>query len=75
MMKSVAAEYQYSWGARGDNTPEYAKYLGYLTTKDLYPDLQGIKFEDFLKDVIAGKAKPVYEDMPEEIKKIMKQAK
>lgn len=31
-----------SWGMRGENTPEYAVYLGYLSDKDLYPDFAPI---------------------------------
>lgn len=55
-------EYLYSWGLRGDNQPEYAKYLGYLLGKDLYPDFKPISFEDYLKDVVAGKAAGIYTD-------------
>jgi len=57
----IGSEYKLSWGVRGDNTPEYAKYLGYLTSKELYPDLQFRSFEDFLKELLAGKGKAVYE--------------
>ncbi|KAJ0166210.1 putative pinoresinol-lariciresinol reductase 3 [Colletotrichum tanaceti] len=53
-------EYQYSWGVRGDNTPQNAEYLGYLSGKELYPDLELISFETYLKDLLAGKAKRVY---------------
>ncbi|KAL2013598.1 hypothetical protein VTN00DRAFT_1123 [Thermoascus crustaceus] len=56
------AEYQYSWGIRGDNNPEYASYLGYLSSKDLYPDFKPIAFEDYLKTVFAGTAKGIYTD-------------
>jgi hypothetical protein len=46
------AQYVHSWGIRGDNTPEYAKYLGYVTRKELYPDF---KYEEFVKEVLDGK--------------------
>lgn len=56
------AEYQLSWGIRGDNNPEYAKYLGYHTTQDLYPDFQPTDFREYLESVIRGSAKGVYTD-------------
>ncbi|KAL1970918.1 hypothetical protein VTN77DRAFT_2752 [Rasamsonia byssochlamydoides] len=57
-----AAEYQMSWGIRGDNQPEYAKYLGYLDAKELYPDFKPIPFEEYLKELLAGTAKGIYTD-------------
>ncbi|KAF4996922.1 hypothetical protein FDECE_12245 [Fusarium decemcellulare] len=56
------AQWQYwnSWGIRGDNTPEYAKYLGYLVAKDLYPDLEGRSLESFIQEVLEGKGRKVY---------------
>lgn len=54
-------QYYYSWGIRGDNTHEYAEYLGYLNSKELYPDFKPVKFEDFFKDILSGKARRVYE--------------
>lgn len=74
-MGKVSTEYQLSWGIRGENTPEYAKYLGYLTSKDLYPDLSFTSFDDFLEEVVAGKAKAVYSDneaMKEAMHKLQK---
>jgi uncharacterized protein YbjT (DUF2867 family) len=56
------AEYQLSWGIRGDNNPEYAKYLGYHTTQDLYPEFQPTDFCEYLEQVIRGSAKGVYTD-------------
>lgn len=58
----VSAEYMLSWGIYGDNTPEYAKYLGYLTSKELYPDFEPISLKSYLQEVLDGKAQPVYED-------------
>ncbi|KAJ5272499.1 hypothetical protein N7478_007624 [Penicillium angulare] len=56
------AEYQYSWGIRGDNNPEYARYLGYYLTPELYPDFQPSDFREYLESVIRGTAKGVYTD-------------
>lgn len=50
-----------SWGIRGENTPEYAEYLGYLSGKDLYPDFKFTKFEDYVKEVLEGKVQGVYQ--------------
>ena len=67
MVQKASSQYLISWGLRGDNTPEYAKYLGYLTSKELYPDIDFIKFEDYLKQVLDGKAKGVYEELKAQI--------
>lgn len=50
-------------GIRGDNTPEYARYLGYLDGKELYPDFEGISLEAYCRELIDGKATGVYERM------------
>lgn len=55
--------YMISWGIRGDNTPEYAKYLGYLDTKELYPDMKFTAFEEYMKQVLAGTAQGVYAEL------------
>jgi len=57
----IGSQYRYSWGVRGDNTPEHAKYLGYLDAKELYPDFKPAKFQDFVKSLVAGTAKKVYQ--------------
>jgi hypothetical protein len=57
-----AAEYQLSWGIRGDNVPEYAKYLGYLDAKELYPDFKSISFEEYVQELLGGVATGVYTD-------------
>lgn len=49
------SEYHYSWGVRGDNTPESAVYLGYLDFKELYPGVTGRTIRDFFREVLAGK--------------------
>lgn len=56
-------QYWYSCCVRGDNTPEYAKYLGYLTVKDLYPDMQYTPLESYAQEVLEGKGKRVYEHL------------
>lgn len=58
------AVYQYwnTWGVRGDDQPEYAKYLGYLLADELYPGLKtkAKSFNDYCKEVLDGKAHQVY---------------
>ncbi|BDD59645.1 hypothetical protein MPDQ_001772 [Monascus purpureus] len=56
------AEYQLSWGIRGDNNPEYAKYLGYITCKELYPDFEPTDIREYLESVVQGTAKGIYTD-------------
>ncbi|KAL2694915.1 hypothetical protein Neosp_001504 [[Neocosmospora] mangrovei] len=57
------SQFQYwnTWGLRGDNTPEFAKYLGYLLAKDLYPDLEGRTLEAYVKDALDGKEKAAWQ--------------
>ena len=57
-----SGEYNYSKYVRGDNTPEYAKYLGYLDAGELYPDFQPITWREFLVDLLAGKTEKPYVD-------------
>ncbi|TPX17886.1 uncharacterized protein E0L32_002987 [Thyridium curvatum] len=61
-INQVRAQFEYwnSWGLRGDNTPEYAKYLGYLIADELYPGLKGQSLEAFIQDIIDGKGEKVY---------------
>jgi hypothetical protein len=49
------AQYAYSKYVRKDNTPEYAKYLGYLDARELYPDLTPKTFREFVVDLLNGK--------------------
>lgn len=53
-------EYQRSWGIRGDNTPESARYLGFVLGKELYPDMEYITFESYVKELLEQKAKKPY---------------
>jgi len=62
-MSRVQFEYVRSWGVRGDNTPDSARYLGYLITDDLYPGCKGRTFETYLQEVLDGKATMVHKDM------------
>jgi hypothetical protein len=60
-MRNLAmSQYELVLGIRGDNSPERAKYLGYLIGKDLYPDLQGESLEQFINDTLAGKIERLY---------------
>ena len=59
-MTVISLEYSYSKFVRGDNSPEYAKYLGYLDARDLYPDLVPRSFEAFAKELVDGKAAKIF---------------
>ncbi|KAF5657627.1 isoflavone reductase family [Fusarium heterosporum] len=48
-------QYGYTNYVRGDNTPEHAKYLGYLDAKALYPDVKCKSLREFIQEVVAGK--------------------
>ena len=52
--------YSYSKLVREDNFPVNANYLGYLDTRELYPDFKPINFEQFVREVLQGKAKEPY---------------
>ncbi|KAI3579542.1 hypothetical protein IWW34DRAFT_913531 [Fusarium oxysporum f. sp. albedinis] len=56
-------QYWYSCCVRGDNTPEYAAYLGYLTTMELYPDFEWRGFKSYVQEVLDGNGKRVYEHL------------
>ncbi|GAB1194210.1 hypothetical protein APSETT444_003452 [Aspergillus pseudonomiae] len=48
-------QYRISWCVRGDNTPEYAEYLGYLGFWKLFPDFQkGTSLESFFRSIVSG---------------------
>ncbi|KAL4903973.1 hypothetical protein BDW74DRAFT_185710 [Aspergillus multicolor] len=61
-INQARAQYEYfnSWGIRGDNTPECARYLGYLVADELYPDLKGRTLESYIREVLSGHALSVY---------------
>ena len=52
--------YAYSKYVREDNCLVNAKYLGYLDTRELYPDFKPISFEQFVREVLQGEAKKPY---------------
>ncbi|TLD26933.1 hypothetical protein PspLS_04828 [Pyricularia sp. CBS 133598] len=54
MFKKYIMEYAYSRGIRGDNSPEHAKYLGYLDAKELYPDVEYTSVKDFVRHLLDG---------------------
>ncbi|KAI8283443.1 hypothetical protein K4K60_002694 [Colletotrichum sp. SAR11_57] len=53
---TIFHEYWYSMGVRGDNTSEYADFLGYIDGTKLYPDFKLINFKSFLEEVLEGKS-------------------
>ncbi|KAH6972120.1 hypothetical protein BKA56DRAFT_593741 [Ilyonectria sp. MPI-CAGE-AT-0026] len=61
-LDQMRASYEYynSWGVRGDNSPDHARYLGYLIAEDLYPGVKGRSLESFIQDIVDGKGKKVY---------------
>ena len=67
--QKVLAQYALSVGIRAENTPEFAKYLGYLDGKELYPDITFTSFESYVQEVLSGEAKRVYEDLMPMMKK------
>ncbi|KAH9215486.1 hypothetical protein DL95DRAFT_461123 [Leptodontidium sp. 2 PMI_412] len=71
------AQYDGSKYVRRDTTTEYAKYLGYLDSKELYPDFKPKTFRDFVVDLLHGKvARPYsnaeYTDMEDGLKTFQK---
>ncbi|KAK1500527.1 isoflavone reductase [Colletotrichum tamarilloi] len=68
-------EYWYSMGVRGDNTLEYAEFLGYVDGTKLYPDFQPITFEAFLKEVLDGKPVAIYRTLEQNVAKAENKAK
>ncbi|KAF9777023.1 hypothetical protein IL306_004709 [Fusarium sp. DS 682] len=58
--------YRYTWAIRGDNTPDHAKYLGYLDAKERYPDVQCKSIREFAKEVIEGsRSAALYQGRPD----------
>jgi hypothetical protein len=62
-MVIVGLEYRYSMYVHSDNDLEYAKYLGYLDARELYPDLVLLSFDTYAKELLDGKAAAIYEGM------------
>ncbi|RKK66508.1 hypothetical protein BFJ69_g15340 [Fusarium oxysporum] len=58
-------KYQY-WNSlvvRGDNTPAYAEYLGYVDARQLYPDLATTSFEQYCQQALDGQVSGIYTKM------------
>jgi hypothetical protein len=60
-LKLIEWQYVVSKYVRKDNTPEMAKYLGYLDAKELYPDFKPITFAKYLDELLAGKGQKPYQ--------------
>ncbi|KAK6971953.1 glycoside hydrolase [Favolaschia claudopus] len=56
LMMLHQAGYDNNKYVRGDNTPAYAKYLGYLDARELYPEFQPITFREYLVELLDGRA-------------------
>jgi len=54
------SQYARSKYIRMDNRPEYAKYLGYLDARELYPDFKPKSLKEFVTDLLDGKVKRPY---------------
>ncbi|KAF7367917.1 Glycoside hydrolase [Mycena sanguinolenta] len=63
------ADYKYNKYVRGDNTPAYAKYLGYLDARELYPDFTPISFKDFAKELLEGGVEMPYRERFEQLQR------
>lgn len=59
-VKMNAVDYLYSMFVRGDTEPKYAKYLGYLDTRELYPNIKTRGSRDYLVDALEGKEGKLY---------------
>ncbi|KAJ6505293.1 hypothetical protein C8R45DRAFT_972272 [Mycena sanguinolenta] len=63
------ADYKYNKYVRGDNTPAYAKYLGYLDARELYPDFTPISFKGFTKELLEGGVERPYRERFEQLQR------
>lgn len=59
-MQVYIVQYVHSKYVRGDNQPRYAKYLGYLDARELYPDLKPVSFRESFVEVLEGRGKRPY---------------
>ncbi|RKL19591.1 hypothetical protein BFJ72_g15148 [Fusarium proliferatum] len=50
----IVTQFWYSWGVRGDNTVDYAQYLGYLLGNELYPDVKLTSFSDYIQQLLSS---------------------
>ncbi|KAF8861317.1 isoflavone reductase family protein [Acephala macrosclerotiorum] len=60
-IRLISLEYEYSKFVRGDNSPEYAKYLGYLDARDLYPEFVLASFEEYVRELLEGRVVKLFE--------------
>lgn len=70
--EKLGAQYSLSWGIRGENTPEFARYLGYLDGKELYPSVEFTSYESYVQEVVRGEAQGVYDELRHLLKKATK---
>jgi hypothetical protein len=57
---AYTSQYDLSKYIRQDNTPEVAKYLGYLDARELYPDFKPISFAEYISELLDGKGEKPY---------------
>ncbi|KAG4263695.1 isoflavone reductase [Fusarium proliferatum] len=50
----IVTQFWYSWGVRGDNTVDYAQYLGYRLGNELYPDVKLTSFSDYIQQLLSS---------------------
>ncbi|KAJ7642070.1 hypothetical protein FB45DRAFT_737838 [Roridomyces roridus] len=55
-------DYKFSKYVRGDNTPAYASYLGYLDASELYRDFKPITFKAYLEELLGGSVPVPYKE-------------
>ncbi|KXT14926.1 hypothetical protein AC579_3083 [Pseudocercospora musae] len=72
LVMKIPAQGLVLWGVGGDNMSGYANYLGDVTSKELYPDLEPRKFEDYARGVLDGKAPQIYEELKAKFSEVMK---
>jgi hypothetical protein len=58
----MMAQYVVSKYVNEDNTPENAKYLGYIDAHELFPDFKYTTFGEFMDDLLADKIRKPYPD-------------
>jgi hypothetical protein len=58
--RMAAARYAITKYVRADNTPENAKYFGYISADELFPDFKYKRYTNFADELIAGKIKKPY---------------
>ncbi|KAH8704636.1 hypothetical protein GQ44DRAFT_716493 [Phaeosphaeriaceae sp. PMI808] len=54
-------QYMNMLGIRGDNTPEHAKYLGYLDARELYPEFKPTPLASYIEGRLSGAIQNTYE--------------